>query len=410
VCGTGQEKDGTRMFALQPSGEWLPTGRRGMTALYVWENGRLMRNDVGADGKWTTPCVHGDARVDMRVANGEVARVDISVADPAPALPAGARDLGRVDARTAAAFLEDLTNEGNGAAADHAHVAWMMTPGYEHGMSVQTPMVPPAPAASPAPTAPHSLTAPHSPTPPTVMHVVPSPAVVHAPATPAIHGRTPEAVHIPVPTLKHAPPAPHVPSVIHAPASPAAPHSQGAPMSAPTLTAPAAPVSPAVPTSPSSPAARSATSSSPAPAAPMRAPSGLTPPAPMAPPRLVTPATPPTPPSIPRELVPLTDTSLPLEQRVAALQSSTRSRNEIIRAITVYRSIPDRAMRVETIKWLASHENAEVRAHLMRVVRDARVLEEQQAALQALSNSSAAAARAFAKDYNEQHPASRIER
>jgi hypothetical protein len=57
VCGTGEEKDGTRMFALQPTPEWLPARKPDLLVLYVWDRGVLTRNDVGTDGKWTTPCL-----------------------------------------------------------------------------------------------------------------------------------------------------------------------------------------------------------------------------------------------------------------------------------------------------------------------------------------------------------------
>ena len=120
ICGTGEEKDGTRMFALLPSREWLPARKPDMLVLYVWDDGVLMRNDVGTDGKWTTACLAGPARIDLQVENGRVARIDPSVADPAPKVQGLFQDLGDVQVSEATRYLVQLARESDQLIADRA--------------------------------------------------------------------------------------------------------------------------------------------------------------------------------------------------------------------------------------------------------------------------------------------------
>ncbi|MEX2281904.1 MAG: M56 family metallopeptidase, partial [Gemmatimonadota bacterium] len=129
ICGTGEEKDGTRMFALQPDGDWLPAGRTDVLTLYVWDRGELMRNDLGGDGTWTTPCNPGPARVDLTVVNGKVVALDLSVADPAPRLSGPVTDLQVVSATDAAQYLLTLAPQAANHVGERALLAVMMARG-----------------------------------------------------------------------------------------------------------------------------------------------------------------------------------------------------------------------------------------------------------------------------------------
>jgi beta-lactamase regulating signal transducer with metallopeptidase domain len=126
VCGTGEEPDGTRMFALSPDRDWWPTGKPGQLALYVWDRGKLMRNDVGVSGQWTTRCNQGPVRIDLAVRNGRVYALDLSVAEPAPRLVGPLRDLGLIPAREAVDYLGQLTREQDGEVATRILLATAM--------------------------------------------------------------------------------------------------------------------------------------------------------------------------------------------------------------------------------------------------------------------------------------------
>ena len=107
VCGTGEQADGTRMFAVRPADGSVPGIKNDQQVLYNWKNGVLMRHVVGIDGRWTTPCNAGPARVDLRVANGRVRALELSVADPAPAVVI-TRDLGTVPVTDAIKYLRSI--------------------------------------------------------------------------------------------------------------------------------------------------------------------------------------------------------------------------------------------------------------------------------------------------------------
>ena len=261
ICGTGQEKDGTRMFALKPDGSWQPAGRADLMVLYVWDRGQLMRNDLGVDGKWTTPCNPGPARIDLTVRNGHVQAVDLSVADPAPRLAPPVSDLGIVGAEIALRYLTELAQQGT-EVGRRALIAASLSPRHNAALSVA------------------------------------------APSAMSVNQATP-----------------------------------GSPQ----------PIS-----------------------------------------------------GFPADkLSVLQDKLRPLSERLRVLDHLRDDRDGVMMLLRVYDSVPDRAMRVELIDWLSQRENAQVREKLEAIVRDAVVLEEQQAALRALERSSDTEARAFAARYRQ---------
>jgi hypothetical protein len=103
------------------------------------------------------------------------------------------------------------------------------------------------------------------------------------------------------------------------------------------------------------------------------------------------------------ELRVVADLSVRFADRQAALAAATRKGLQPAQLMTVYPRVPDRAMRVELIEWLAVRENEMAREFLKDVVRNAVVLEEQLAALRALANSSDASARNWAAEYKQKH-------
>ena len=108
ICGTGVEKDGSRMFALQPTSKWLPTGKPNEIVLYTSHGAELRRNIVGVDGTWTTPCqANAATRVDVHTRNGKVADVQITVGNPAPKA-SNLRDLENIPAPIAGTYLLTL--------------------------------------------------------------------------------------------------------------------------------------------------------------------------------------------------------------------------------------------------------------------------------------------------------------
>ncbi len=127
ICGTGEEKDGTRMFALKPDEVWMPAGTPDMMALYVWDRGKLMRNDVGVDGTWTTPCNPGPARVDLTVRNGQITAIDLSVADPAPRLSGQVTDLRMIPTQSAKRYLVNFAQQHDNELGGRALVAALLT-------------------------------------------------------------------------------------------------------------------------------------------------------------------------------------------------------------------------------------------------------------------------------------------
>ncbi|HUP90523.1 MAG TPA: M56 family metallopeptidase [Longimicrobiales bacterium] len=122
ICGTGVEKDGTRMFALRPTDEWLPAVTATRMALYVTDKRGMKRDDLGVDGTWTTPCQKAPVRVDMRMMNGTLT-LEITVGDPAPRVTGRLKDAGDIPAPVASAFLFRF------AANDHALLAGVMAKG-----------------------------------------------------------------------------------------------------------------------------------------------------------------------------------------------------------------------------------------------------------------------------------------
>ncbi|MGH8436000.1 MAG: M56 family metallopeptidase [Pseudomonas sp.] len=99
------------------------------------------------------------------------------------------------------------------------------------------------------------------------------------------------------------------------------------------------------------------------------------------------------------ELERIADSRLALNERIATLAHAAQRGLDPATLIGWYDRVPDRAMRVELIDWLAERQNVVTREKLRQIVRTARVWEEQQAALQALAGSSDPSARAFAREY-----------
>ena len=273
ICGTGEEKDGTRMFALLPSREWLPARKPDMLALYVWADGKLMRNDVGTNGKWTTACLAGPARIDLQIENGRVARIDPSVADPAPKVRGVFQDLGDVQVSEATRYLVQLSREGDQLIADRALLSAMLA---RAGLTSATLRE----------------------------------LAVAAPNARASAERWIAALE-----------------------------------------------------------------------------SGLAADAPVQ--QLAQSA----------ELRVVANLNVRFAERQAALARAARNGLQPAQLMMVYAKVPDRAMRVELIDWLAARENEAVREFLKDIVRKAVVLEEQQAALRALANSSDANARNWAAEF-----------
>ena len=111
VCGTGVERDGSRMFALQPGSGWLPAGKPDALLLYNSKGVELQRHVVGIDGTWTTPCQDAPVRVDARVRDGIITDLQITVGNPAPSAPQ-LRDLGQIPAPVAGTYLLTLARGG----------------------------------------------------------------------------------------------------------------------------------------------------------------------------------------------------------------------------------------------------------------------------------------------------------
>ena len=120
VCGTGVERDGTRMIALQPDGDWQPAGSKDRLALYVSDTRKLMRNDVGRDGQWTTPCQPGNGRVDLFVRDRRITNIEVTVSTPAPAITGKSIDLKVLAPRTAADYLMAIADSLDGTLGERA--------------------------------------------------------------------------------------------------------------------------------------------------------------------------------------------------------------------------------------------------------------------------------------------------
>jgi beta-lactamase regulating signal transducer with metallopeptidase domain len=121
VCGTGVEKDGTRMIALSPDRNWLPSGATDRLAMYISDTRKLMRHDLGTDGTWTTPCLHGDARVDLQVRERRIISIEVTVGRPAPPLSGDHWvHLDVIPARMAAGYLMSIADTISADLAERA--------------------------------------------------------------------------------------------------------------------------------------------------------------------------------------------------------------------------------------------------------------------------------------------------
>jgi beta-lactamase regulating signal transducer with metallopeptidase domain len=286
VCGTGVEKDGTRMFALQPESGWLPAGAPDKLALYVSDANGLKRDDLGVDGTWTTACQRADIRVDLLVRDAKPYSLDITVGDPAPRVTSSLRDAGTIPAAIAGTYLLSLTSSRYTTLAERALLAAVMGRGGAGDEDLN--------------------------------------AVI---ANPEVSSEIKTEARRWIESLEHY--------------SPQKPDKKG-----------------------------------------KKSPQSST-----------------------DNVAIIKDLKQPFEARMAALSRATSAGLTADQLISWYDDVPDRAMRVELIRWLGSRVTPAVERKLVAIVEDAAVLEEQQAALQLLAKLNTPLSKETVRRHSEKHPA-----